>query len=47
MMPSGHSWNTLNFLNKRTLKETFFNNYEPRTYLCSVVELYMKKVNAK
>jgi len=47
MMPSGHSWNTLNFLNERTLKGTFFGNFKPRTDLPNVVELYMKKVNAK
>jgi len=37
----------MNFLNERTLKGTFFGNYKPRTDLPNVVELYMKKVNAK
>jgi hypothetical protein len=46
MMPSAYYWNTLNFMNDRTLKGTFFDNYKPHTHLCNVVELYMKKVNA-
>ena len=37
----------MNFLNERTLKGTFFGNFKPRTDLPNVVELYMKKVNAK
>jgi Zn-dependent alcohol dehydrogenase len=37
----------MNLLNERTLKGTFFGNFKPRTDLPNVVEMYMKKVNAK
>jgi len=37
----------MNLLNERALKGTFFDNYKPHTDLCNVIELYMKKVNAK
>ncbi|KAI3968227.1 hypothetical protein MKX01_018530 [Papaver californicum] len=33
----------MNLLNERTLKGTFFGNYEPRSDLPSVVEIYMNK----
>ncbi|XP_075643646.1 alcohol dehydrogenase class-P-like [Castanea sativa] len=33
----------MNFLNERTLKGTFFGNYQPRTNIPSVVEKYMNK----
>ncbi|KAG5606103.1 hypothetical protein H5410_027595 [Solanum commersonii] len=33
----------MNFLNERTLKETFFGNYNPSSDILSVVEKYMNK----
>ncbi|CAN6453421.1 unnamed protein product [Victoria cruziana] len=32
----------MNFLNERTLKRTFYENYKPHTNIPRVVELYMK-----
>ncbi|KAK6131996.1 hypothetical protein DH2020_034263 [Rehmannia glutinosa] len=38
-----HDTPPMNFLNERTLKDTFFGNYKPRSDLPSVVEMYMNK----
>ncbi|KAL4201868.1 hypothetical protein AMTRI_Chr02g218140 [Amborella trichopoda] len=35
-----------NVLNERTLKGTFFTNYKPHSDFTSIVDKYMKKVNA-
>ena len=37
----------MNFLNNRTLKGTFCGDYRPWTDLTNLVEMYIKKVNAK